>query len=204
MKRNQYYKAHPSVRKENLVPQGWVCISLWKETNTIRPTIWMKGIFSATGLGVHLFMKKNQYHKAHPSVHMFMKRNQYHKAHPSERKESSVPQGWVCIYIWKETNTIRRTIWVKGIFSATGLGVHFFMKRCTPSPVALNFPFSQKGGNQYHKAHNLSERKFSATGLGVHMFMKRNQYHKAHNLSKTNIQCHRAGCAFIYEKKPIP
>ena len=59
----------------------------------------MKGIFSAKKLGVHLFMKRNQYCKAHPSVHMFMKRNQYHKAHPSERKENSVPQGWVRLMV---------------------------------------------------------------------------------------------------------
>ena len=26
MKRNQYHKAQPSVRKENSVPQGWMCI----------------------------------------------------------------------------------------------------------------------------------------------------------------------------------
>ena len=97
MKWNQYHKAHPSGRKKNSVPQGWLCIWLWKETNTIRRTIWVKGIFSATGLGVHFFMKRNQYHKAHPSV----------------RKEKAVPQGWVCIYLWNKTNTIRPTIWVK-------------------------------------------------------------------------------------------
>ena len=79
-----------------------------------------------------------------------------------------------------------------------------FIKKCTPSPVALNFLSHRRVETNTIRRTIWVKGIFSATGLGVHLFMKRNQYHKAHNLSERNIQCHRAGCAFIYEKKTIP